>query len=124
FQRAYQYTATPYPAWFSSVSIFLTPFINRKILSHRVKENKATTKLMIPVGTFSSIFYGSAFALAGFIIQDGDVTNGAGFTFVWSTLYLLVHGRKSLAGLRYGQPWPLFLATTLAGNAILHGRRF
>lgn len=43
----------------------------------------------------SAGFFGAAFGLGTFMIIDGDYKNGAGFTAVWSTLYLMAN-RKTL----------------------------
>ncbi|PVH22839.1 hypothetical protein CXQ85_002563 [Candidozyma haemuli] len=49
----------------------------------------------------SCFLFGGVSALGGYIIHDGDVPNGAGFTFAWSTLYLIVNGRPAFKSLQF-----------------------
>lgn len=55
------------------------------------------------------------------MIYDGDLTNGAGFSAVWSALYMLVNGRQAIIRFR---PWPSVLTGIAAFNTIYYGRRF
>lgn len=72
----------------------------------------------------SCFLFGGASALGGYIMYDGDVPNGAGFTFAWSTLYLLVNGRPALKSLIRGHVSPLALAGLALGNAGIYGKEF
>uniref|UniRef100_A0A060T9F6 ARAD1D11506p n=1 Tax=Blastobotrys adeninivorans TaxID=409370 RepID=A0A060T9F6_BLAAD len=70
----YQSSETPLPAALASASLLgYWPFtgsqFTRKGAPIAIKPNRA-----------SVLGFGAAFALGGFIIYDGDVTNGAGFT--------------------------------------------
>lgn len=69
----------------------------------------------------SIIGFGTAFAIGGFIIYDGDLTNGAGFTSAWSLLYLMVNGTSSIKTMR---PWPIAISGLVGFNAINYGRKF
>lgn len=72
----------------------------------------------------SSLLFGAANALGGWIIFDGDVTNGAGFTFAWSCLYLLVNGGPSVKSLLHGRVSPVAISTLALGNAGIYGKQF
>ncbi|QWU88410.1 hypothetical protein CA3LBN_002718 [Candidozyma haemuli] len=74
--------------------------------------------------SLSCFLFGGASALGGYIMYDGDVPNGAGFTFAWSTLYLLVNGRPALKSLIRGHVSPLALAGLALGNAGIYGKEF
>lgn len=58
------------------------------------------------------------------MVYDGDETNGAGFTFAWSTLYLIVNGRASLRSLVSGRVTPMSLSLLALGNAGIYGKAF
>lgn len=44
-------------------------------------------------GAIKAGAFGSAFLLGSWMMYDGDYKNGAGFTAVWSTLYLMANRR-------------------------------
>ncbi|OBA18065.1 hypothetical protein METBIDRAFT_47731 [Metschnikowia bicuspidata var. bicuspidata NRRL YB-4993] len=70
------------------------------------------------------LLFGAANALGGWIIYDGDVTNGAGFTFAWSALYLVVNGRPSMRSMLRGRMSPVALSVLALGNAGIYGKQF
>ncbi|KAJ8141388.1 hypothetical protein OXX80_011604 [Metschnikowia pulcherrima] len=70
------------------------------------------------------LLFGAANALGSYIIYDGDVTNGAGFTFAWSTLYLIVNGRPSFRSMLRGRMSPVALSVLALGNAGIYGKQF
>lgn len=72
----------------------------------------------------SCILFGLTHALGGYMIHDGDETNGAGFTFAWSTLYLIVNGKASVTSLLRGRVTPMSLSILALGNATIYGKGF
>ena len=70
------------------------------------------------------LLFGAANALGSYIIYDGDVTNGAGFTFAWLTLYLIVNGRPSFRSMLRGRMSPVALSVLALGNAGIYGKQF
>lgn len=68
--------------------------------------------------------FAAANLLGGYITYDGDVTNGAGFTFAWSALYVLVNGKSALKSVFRGHVSPLGLAVLATGNMGIYGRKF
>ncbi|WPK26289.1 hypothetical protein PUMCH_003638 [Australozyma saopauloensis] len=70
------------------------------------------------------ILFAATHALGGYMIYDGDETNGAGFTFAWSTLYLIINGRSSVRSLLGGRITPLSLSVLALGNAGVYGSAF
>lgn len=70
------------------------------------------------------ILFGLTHALGGYMVYDGDETNGAGFTFAWSTLYLIVNGRSSFKSLIKGRVTPVSLSFLALGNASIYGKGF
>ena len=63
--------------------------------------------------------FGAMFGLGTFMIADGDYKNGAGFTAVWSTLYLMANCRSFTRGL-----FPATLAGVAVFNAIGYATEF
>lgn len=123
----YSYTLTPYPAWALSASLFLTPLISapKAILKPLLSRGSAVGQV-VKVGptNVSSLVFGLALAAGGYMTYDGDYANGAGFSMVWSALYLLANGGKGVKALRYGRVWPGILALQALGCGALYGRRF
>ncbi|AMD20514.1 HDL230Wp [Eremothecium sinecaudum] len=127
-----QLSQSPVVPWFNSALLFFTPLISPAV------EAPASIALRNASGLMSffsrpkyfgptaktSILFGAAQALGGFILQDGDAESGSGFLAAWSTLYMLVGGRGSLKALRYGRVWPLLLSSISSASAVLYGRRF
>lgn len=72
----------------------------------------------------SCILFAAAHAFGGYMIYDGDETNGAGFTFAWSTLYLIVNGRPAVKNLLAGRVTPLSLSVLALGNVGVYGKAF
>lgn len=60
----------------------------------------------------------------GWIIYDGDLANGAGFNFAWSTLYLIVNGTSSVKSLTLGRLNPIGLSMLALGNVGMYGKKF
>lgn len=129
--NAYDYSQTPYLAWLNGAMLLTTPVVspamqtpasvaaqNRSIFSAFTKP-----KFYGPTKT-TSLMFGLANAIGGYMIYDGDLESGTGFLAAWNTLYLLVGGRGSVKALRYGKVWPLLLSTVSGSSALLYGRRF
>ncbi|CAN6619003.1 hypothetical protein TRVA0_007S02586 [Trichomonascus vanleenenianus] len=107
-QAIYNSCETPLPAALAAASLFASyPIAARKPNFRPAKG--------------SILGFGTAFALGGFIIYDGDLTNGAGFASAWSILYLMVNGKPALKSMR---PWPVAISGLVAFNAINYGRKF
>ncbi|RLV91043.1 Altered inheritance of mitochondria protein 19 mitochondrial [Spathaspora sp. JA1] len=70
--------------------------------------------------------YGFATAnlLGAWIIYDGDPVVGAGFTFAWSILYLIVNGGASVKSLFRGRISPIGLSLLTLGNTAIYGNKF
>ncbi|VVT45967.1 uncharacterized protein SAPINGB_P000980 [Magnusiomyces paraingens] len=89
-------TETPIPAWSFAVGSFRP-------------------------GTKGIVGFSLAQILGGYMIYDDDLINGAGFSSVWSALYLLAYGRPAVKSVR---PLPLGLAAMAGFNAVYYGRHF
>lgn len=72
----------------------------------------------------SALTFGITNLLGGYMIYDGDVSNGAGFGFAWSTLYLIVNGTSGLKSLVRGSVAPLGLSVLALANVGLYGKQF
>lgn len=121
----YQSSKTPYPSWAFTSLLLPTPlFSKQKILNSSNGGGFMSKTKTIGPSPLNSLFFGSAMALGGWIINDGDVESGAGFITAWSSLYLLVNGTNSIKGLAYGKIWPLLLSGVAGGNLYVHGKRF
>ncbi|KAJ8097012.1 hypothetical protein POJ06DRAFT_262246 [Lipomyces tetrasporus] len=107
-QTVSRFAVTPYPAWAFSASLFGTV------------PRASSVKMYLP-RPLSCVFFGSVIAFGGYIINDNDVINGAGFTSAWSIMYLLANGKRGLTQFR---PWPAFLSTWACGNALMYGREY
>lgn len=70
------------------------------------------------------MLFGVANALGSWIIYDGDVANGSGFTFAWSALYTIVNGRPSFRSFLQGRVSPVALSILALGNAGIYGKQF
>lgn len=70
------------------------------------------------------LLFSAANALGGWIIFDGDVNNGAGFTFAWSMLYMVVNGRPSIRSFLKGRVSPMALSLLALGNTGIYGKQF
>ncbi|GMM50214.1 hypothetical protein DASB73_011720 [Starmerella bacillaris] len=93
-----QIYSTPIPAAVTSGLVF-----------SQIKKPSANGKA--PIRVKAGIF-GTAFALGSYMMYDNDYKNGAGFTAVWSTLYLLAHRKSPNRG---------FMGTLLIGAAAING---
>lgn len=121
--------STPYPAWlFGGLLIGrgltiqkpIAPITGSSGSSLQLSHTLATAR---PTKT-SSFLFGAAHLLGGWIVYDGDVTNGAGFNFAWSTLYLIVNGRAGVKSVLNGRVNPLALSILALGNAGTYGKKF
>lgn len=139
--QAYQLTATPYPAVVNGLALLATPMVSpqmsatagmtspassakgvmKNVLSMPSSRNSTRT---IGPSNKAAMLFGGAQLLGAYIINDGDLENGAGFVTAWSALYMIVSGKGSVKALRYGRVWPLALSTLALGNTVLYGRRF
>ncbi|CDR36870.1 CYFA0S01e05160g1_1 [Cyberlindnera fabianii] len=130
-EQLYQYSQTPYPSWILSGMLLATPFITSQPQAIQIANAQrggmsflGAAKKRIGPSNLSSLLFGGALALGGWIIQEGDVESGTGFITAWSSLYLVVSGRSMFNGIRYGRVWPVLLATAAGTNAYIHGKRF
>ncbi|KAK9478918.1 hypothetical protein V1514DRAFT_319497 [Lipomyces japonicus] len=69
----------------------------------------------------SCVGFAAALGLGGYVVYDQDIINGAGFSSAWSTIYLIVNGKRAVTQLR---PWPVVLSLFALGNAGIYGREF
>ncbi|AGO11583.1 AaceriADL203Cp [[Ashbya] aceris (nom. inval.)] len=122
---------TPGIAWLNSAMLLATPVLSPAQPSAAAVAQQAGGWLArvarpkhIGPTTKTSLLFGAAQALGGWIIHDGDLESGSGFLAAWSALYLVVGGRGSLRALRYGRLWPLVLATTSGLSGLAYGERF
>lgn len=120
---------TPYPAWVLSAGLLYkgltshTPITTAKGTSggsFKFSQSLAVARPTRPL----CLLFGGAQALGGWIVYDGDVTNGAGFNFAWLTLYLIVNGTSSVKSVVRGRVSPLALSLLALGNAGIYGKKF
>lgn len=137
--QVYDLTATPVPALVNGLALLATPVVSPQIsgnaqmtspassakgvVKNILTSSKNTTKAVGPSAKAAWLF-GGAQLLGAYIINDGDLENGAGFVTAWSALYMIVSGKGSISALKYGRVWPLVLSTMAVGNAALYGKRF
>ncbi|KAG7194396.1 uncharacterized protein KQ657_004609 [Scheffersomyces spartinae] len=125
---ASSFGSSPFPAWLFGSSLLYKGIFTPKALvlegtlGDSVKFAKALAAQR-PTKT-SCLAFGATSLLGGWIIYDGDILNGAGFTAVWSTLYLLVNGSSSIKSVLRGRISPLALSTLALGNAGVYGLQF
>ncbi|AET38827.1 Aim19p Ecym_3337 [Eremothecium cymbalariae DBVPG len=131
-QQVKELSYTPALAWLNSFLLFATPVLSPAVetpvsVAARntggVLSSLIRPKFIGPTAK-TSVLFGAAQALGGWIIHDGDLESGSGFLAAWSSLYLLVGGRGSVSALRYGRVWPLLLAGTSGVSGLLYGQRF
>lgn len=118
---------SPLPAWALSSSLLFMGYNTRTPAEAKLGSSATShsTKLKLVKPTRTSCFtFGVANALGGWIIFDGDVANGAGFTFAWSVLYLLVNGKPALRSLLSGRVSPVTVSMLALGNATIYGKQF
>ncbi|CCC68704.1 hypothetical protein NCAS_0B06200 [Naumovozyma castellii] len=122
------YTKTPYPAIINSALIFATPVLSPPIKAGIVASGSflrsQKTSSVVGLTNKNVLLFGAAQALGAKMLSDGDIHNGSGFVAAWSTLFLIVNGKKSFKSLASARTWPLFLTIASLGNAIIYGRRF
>lgn len=86
---------------------------------------KLARSLAIAKPTKASCYtFGLTHLIGGYMIYDQDVENGAGFTFAWSSLYLLVNGKASIKSIFSGRVSPIGLSVFAMGNVFVYGREF
>lgn len=135
FRWLYALTKTPYPALANAALLASTPVLSPSLKVPPVKKSPAFSIPMSRVFSRSStprvgisaktaLFFSTMQAIGAYMIYDNDLENGAGFIATWSTLYLIVGGKKSFSALRYGRTWPLVLSSLSLANAVLYGQRF
>lgn len=130
FQTADELASSPYPALALGASLLyqgafaVVPVTTSTsgTLGSSIKFSKAlaTSKPTKP----ACYLFGAANLLGAYMIYDGEPVNGAGFTFAWSTLYLLVNGSAGIKSVVRGRISPLALSVLAAGNVGLYGRKF
>lgn len=128
FKYANAASTSPLPAWALSASLIYRGLSIQKPVDPKLGSGGSfdfsKSVAFSKPNRISCFLFGGASALGGYIIHDGDVPNGAGFTFAWSTLYLLVNGRPALKSLIRGHVAPLAIAGLALGNAGLYGKEF
>lgn len=86
---------------------------------------KFAKSLSIAKPTKASCFtFGATNLLGAYMIYDNELENGAGFTFAWSTLYLIVNGKAGIKSLFRGRIAPLGLSVLALGNSAIYGRKY
>lgn len=120
---------SPLPAWALSASLIFAGFNTHPPVSSKLGSSGGSSHfsklLALAKPTRLSCFgFGAANALGGWIIYDGDLANGSGFSFAWSTLYLLVNGTPAVKSLLHGRVSPIALGVLALGNAGLYGKQF
>lgn len=148
----YQLSATPYPVVLQSGLLLATPYLSPQVpfqilASNNTLAGKAGTtettgwfssSLQRGLGSFartrgiervgissrSALLFGIASLAGSWIIFDGDLESGCGFTAAWSSLYLLTNGKSALKWIKYGKVWPAFVSGLVLGNAAMYGRRY
>ncbi|CUM67497.1 uncharacterized protein PRCAT00005196001 [Priceomyces carsonii] len=129
FSIGEQLSGSPYPAWVLGATLLSKGLLVSRPMSYPLGTSGGSFKLHQKLVTAkptraSCLTFGVAQMLGGWIIYDGDVSNGAGFTFAWSTLYLLVNGKSSLHSFFKGRVSPLGIGLLAVGNATIYGKRF
>lgn len=121
-------STSPVPAWALSAALLYRGLTLQKPVDPKLGSggsfNFSKSVAAAKPNKLSCFLFGGASALGGYIINDGDVSNGAGFTFAWSTLYLLANGRPALKSLVRGHVTPLSFAVLALGNAGIYGKEF
>lgn len=120
---------SPLPAWALSASLLYLGFNAHPPVDSKLGSSGGSSQfskqLALTKPTRTSCFtFGAANALGGWMIFDGDTANGSGFTFAWSTLYLLVNGRPALRSLVSGRVSPAAVSILALGNAAIYGKQF
>lgn len=119
---------TPYPAWCLASGLLLKGITAHKPMPAPAGSGSSfsfSQRLAVSKPTrISCLSFGLAHLLGGWIIYDGDVVNGAGFNFAWSTLYLIVNGKNSIGSIFKARVSPAALSLLAIGNATLYGKQF
>lgn len=120
--------ATPLPAWALSAAL-----LYQGVTSHRPVDAKlgsgGSSRFSKALASqrptrLLCFLFGGALALGGYIVYDGDVENGAGFSGAWATLYLLVNGRAAVKNFFWGRVKPVGYALLALGNAGVYGKQY
>lgn len=125
--KIYSTTTTPILPWTFATSLLATPLISKQIVLQQQSKSLLTKQLStVKIGPspVNSVFFGGAMALGGWIINDGDVEDGAGFMTAWSTLYLIVNGKSTFNCVKHGKVWPVVLTSMALTNGYFFGERF
>lgn len=123
-QQFYQSSRTPYPSWAFASLLIPTPLFSKQISLQSSSGGFLSKTKTVGPSPINSLFFGSAMALGGWIINEGDVESGSGFITAWTSLYLLVNCTNSIKALGHGKVWPLLLSGVAGGNLYIHGKRF
>ena len=120
---------TPYPAWFFSAVLLYKGVTTHKPIANSTGTSGGSAKFsqwlsLSKPSRLSCFTFGAAHLLGGWIIYDGDLANGAGFNFAWSTLYLIVNGTSSVKSLTLGRLNPIGLSMLALGNVGMYDKKF
>lgn len=124
-----QLPKTPYPAWVFSGLLLYKGITTHKPIGDYTGTSGGSYKFsqslsLSKPSRVTCFTFGAAHLLGGWILYDGDIPNGAGFNFAWSTLYLLVNGKSSVKSLVQGRLNPVGLSILAIGNVGLYGKEF
>lgn len=120
---------SPLPAWTFALGLAHTAYAIPRRMSSSIGSAGGSyqfhkSAVFKKPSRYSCILFSVAHAFGGYMIYDGDETNGAGFTFAWSTLYLIVNGQASIKSLLGGRVTPVSLGILALGNAAIYGKAF
>lgn len=120
---------TPYPAWFLSAMLLYKGVTTQKPIADLTGSSGSSAKFsqwlsVSKPSRISCFTFGAAHLLGGWMMYDGEIANGAGFNFAWSTLYLLVNGTASIKSLAHGRLNPVGLSILAIGNVGMYGKKF
>lgn len=120
---------SPLPAWTLSSLLIARGIANPKPVASNLGSVGGSYKFSMALAAakpsrISCFGFGAASALGGWILFDGDLLNGTGFSAAWSTLYLLVNGRPAVKSIVSGHVTPALLSVIALGNAAVYGRQF
>lgn len=124
-----QVSNTPYPPFVFGSLLVLRGFTATRPIDQIAGSSGASAKfarsMAIAKPTKASCFtFGITNLIGSYMIYDHDIEDGAGFTFAWSSLYLLVNGGASIKSLIRGRVAPLGLSILALGNAGIYGKKF
>lgn len=128
-QTANELSTSPFPALLLGSSLLYKGLLSSPPISLPSGTSGSSLKFgrtaAIAKPTRASCYlFGGANLLGAWLMYDGEPTNGAGFNFAWSTLYLIVNGTAGVKGLFRGRISPVALSALALGNAGIYGRKF